>query len=214
MHVETLVVGPIQTNCHIVACARTKRAMVVDPGGEPERIVAAVRDAKLSVDWIVNTHGHGDHIAANGHLKGEFPDATLTIHPADAPMLGSPRLNLSLVTGWDISSPAADVELMDGDDVAVGELTIRVIHTPGHTPGGICLHRPAPAEGEAGLLLCGDTLFRGGVGRTDLPGGDMAALIRAIKARLLTLPDETDVLPGHGPATTLGQERIANPFLV
>ena len=213
MHIETLVVGPLATNCYVVSCPKSRAGMIVDPGGEAERIARYVQEARLQVTWIVNTHGHADHIGANAALKEIFRSAKLAIHPADAEMLAEPRLNLSLITGADVRSPAADVLLTESDGVEVGALGFRVIHLPGHTPGGIGLYRDASTGGQGGVVLSGDVLFAGSVGRFDLPGGDPDELIRAIKARLLVLPDPCAVYPGHGPATTVERERIGNPFL-
>lgn len=209
MRIETLAVGPLQSNCHVVTDGESPEAMIVDPGAEAGRIVAVVEALGGEPRWIVDTHPHGDHIAANAALKRRFPEAQLVIHRLDAPALTDPRLNLSYMLGANLVSPAADREVEEGDEIELGRLRFRVLHTPGHTPGGMCLL----ADTEPPVLFCGDTLFCGGIGRSDFPGGDHAALIDGIRRKLLVLPDATRVLTGHGPETTIGQERRGNPFL-
>ncbi len=210
MKVETLVVGQLQACCYIVACERSKQAMIVDPGDEPERIASAVERENLQVALILNTHGHADHIAANSALKRRFAGASLAIHSSDAAMLEDPQANLSALFGLPITSPSADRVLVDGDVVRLGDVEFSVIHIGGHSPGSICLL----TYGDAGsILFSGDTLFAGGIGRTDFPGGDLPELITGIKERLLSLPPETVVYPGHGPATTIREEARTNPFL-
>jgi hydroxyacylglutathione hydrolase len=224
VRIETLVVGPFGVNCYVVSERSGGPAMVVDPGFEPARILAAVRRAQLDVALIVNTHGHGDHIGANAAIKAAFPKAQTVIHADDAPMLADPALNLSLLFGYSSRAPAADRLVGDGDTLALGGLTFAVIHVPGHTAGGIALgwRPPRPAAPQAGadpdrtdppVLFTGDTLFAGAIGRTDFPDGDQERLLAAIRRRLLAWPDETLVYAGHGPATTIAVERLENPFL-
>jgi hydroxyacylglutathione hydrolase len=201
MIVERIEVGELGVNCYIVACESTRQAMVIDPGAEAERIAQLIETRGYSLRLIVNTHGHFDHIGGNAHLKARF-SPTLTIHRLDACMLADPEANLSwfLPERLSVVSPMADRMLSDGDRVAAGTASLEVMHTPGHTSGSICL------LGE-GVLFSGDTLFKDGVGRTDLPGGDGSQLSDSLAAKVFVLPGSTRVCPGHGPETSVGQER-------
>jgi glyoxylase-like metal-dependent hydrolase (beta-lactamase superfamily II) len=202
MRYKLIVVGGLETNCGLVYCPAGKECAVVDPGAEPERIIAAIAEEGLRPVLLINTHGHVDHTGANREIKDKY-GLPLLIHAADKDYLGrTHNLELSLFLGAH-DSPPADRLLADGDVIEVGRGRLRVLHTPGHTPGGICL------LGD-GFLLSGDTLFFEGVGRTDLPGGDPRRLVSSIRDKLMTLPDDIVVLPGHGPLTTIGQERAAN----
>ena len=205
MKYEIVVVGALETNCYLVYCEETRACAVVDPGADPERIVAAIAGLELKPVVVLNTHGHVDHIGGNGDIVQKY-GVPLAMHAADTGMLRvSDNIELSLLLGAR-DSPPPDRLLADGDEVAVGNTSLRVVHTPGHTPGSVgFIH--------GGVLFSGDTLFCGGVGRTDLPGGSWKDLERSIRERILTLPGETVVLPGHGPRTTVEQERLSNPFL-
>ncbi len=207
MVVRHLVVGTLQACCYVVGCPRTKRAMIIDPGGDAPKIISAADEAELTPVWIVNTHGHADHMAANAHLKQRYPEAAICIHPGDATMLTDPEENLSAMLGNPLCSPGADRLLAEGEELQVGDTSWRVMHVPGHTPGGICLL-------GKGVIFVGDTLFAGSIGRWDFPGGDYGLLIRGIREKLLALPPETVVYPGHGPATTVGDEKSCNPFFL
>jgi len=205
--IRTLEVTGFFTNCYLVACEETGEAAVIDPGGEAERILKAVAERQLKVRYIINTHGHIDHVGANARVK-EATGAQILIHAADAPYLLDERRNLLLYLPEARGSLApADRTLEEGEVISLGTtVRLTVLHTPGHTPGGICL------VGD-GLIFTGDTLFAGSIGRTDLPGGSYAELLRSIREKLLVYPDETIIYPGHGPSSTLGAERATNPFL-
>lgn len=205
MKVECLTVGAMASNCYLVWCEDTKEAIVIDPGAEGKRILSEVDKRDLKLKYIVNTHGHIDHIAANNVIK-EATDAELAIHVEDLSLLTDPELNLSQYMGRKYSSPRADLSLSDGDELTVGKDVLSVLHTPGHTRGGISLK-------GTGVVFVGDTLFAGSVGRTDFPGGSYDDLIASIKNKILPCGDEFIVYPGHGPATTVGHEREHNPFL-
>ena len=205
MIIESLTVGPIQANCYVLGCEDTSEAAVVDPGAEADRILLTLANHKLTLRYIINTHGHFDHVGANKRLK-EVTGARLLIHRIDAPMLS--RLAESAAT-WGLSaenSPAPDRMLEDDDTVTFGNITLKVLHTPGHTQGGISLYTD-------NCVFVGDTLFAGSVGRTDFPGGDAGVLRKSIHAKLFSLEDTVTVYPGHMGKTTIGEERRNNPFV-
>ena len=205
MEYKLVVVGPLETNCYLVYCGETLECAVIDPGAEADRIFPAIVECGLKPVVILNTHGHIDHIGANRDVKDKF-GVSLRIHPLDAPLLGKvQQFELSFFLGAK-ESPPADLPLADGETVAFGRCGLEVIHTPGHTPGSVSF------RGHK-VLFSGDTLFSGGVGRTDLPGGSTRDLETSIRERILRLPPETIVLPGHGPWTTVGDELASNPFL-
>jgi len=205
MRVETLVVGPVMTNCYIIACEETNEGAVIDPGGDAKAILAAVKRMGADVEYVLNTHGHFDHTLANDAIVAAT-GATLAIHEADAPMLAMG--GGAAWFGMKGSQSRPDLLLRDGDIVRVGNLQLRVLHVPGHSPGGVAFYLA-----EQGVVFSGDALFQMGIGRTDLPGGDYDRLIASIRTKLLTLPPDTVVYPGHGPATTIARERVGNPFL-
>jgi hydroxyacylglutathione hydrolase len=209
MLVSVVPVGVLQCNCTILGDPDSGQAIVVDPGDEVEKVLAALRRHGLRCTAILNTHAHIDHVGANQPLK-EATGAPVMLHEADLPLYDNLRIQAEWIGGL-IPEPArADVgHVTDGDRVTAGALTAHVLHTPGHTPGSICFH---VREGGP-LLLSGDTLFAGSIGRTDLWGGDFDQEIASIRQRLLTLGDTTRVIPGHGPETTIGWERQRNPFL-
>ena len=204
---EILPVGMLQCNCSILGDEASGEAIVVDPGDEIPRILAVLQRHKLTVKQILITHAHIDHIAGAARLK-QLTGAPILYNPRDLPLVKM----MDVQAGW-LGMPTPEVHppddtLEDGRVIAITGLTGNILHTPGHTQGSVCLHLPTQ-----NLLLAGDTLFAGSVGRTDLPGGDGPMLLRSIHNKILPLPDETVVVPGHGPKTTIGEERESNPFL-
>ena len=207
MILETLPVGPLQCNCSILGDETSREAIVVDPGDDIPRILALIAKHNLTVKQIVITHAHIDHIAGAHRLK-QLTGAPILYNQNDLPLVKM----MDIQAGWlGIPTPIVsnpDDTLDDGKLVAITGLAGSILHTPGHTEGSVCLYLP-----DQTLLLAGDTLFAGSVGRTDLPGGNTSKLLRSIHERLLTLPDDVAVIPGHGPVTTIGSERASNPFL-
>jgi hydroxyacylglutathione hydrolase len=208
MIVKMLVVGPFASNCYIVGSSSTKQGMIIDAGAEAGNILRTVQEMGLSISLIVITHAHMDHIDALRAVK-ERTNAQFAIHEAEKELLSTaPPMNVVAALGLSHfkSAPEPDRLLKDGDLVDVSDLHFKVLHTPGHSPGGICL------SGH-GVVFSGDTLFNFGIGRTDFAGGSYELLMKSIREKLMVLPDETIVYPGHGPSTTIGDERRGNPFL-
>ncbi len=207
MFFKRLVVGILETNCYLIGCKSSKTAAVIDPGGEEDvdLILNLLQKNNLNLKYIINTHGHADHIGGNKALKANTK-ALLLIHRLDAFMLIDANKNLSILEGKEIYSYPADRILEEGDEIILGSLKLSIIHTPGHTPGGISLVLN-------NIVFTGDTLFAGGVGRSDLPGGSYRDLQRSIKEKLLTLSDDKIIYPGHGPSSTIGEERRTNPYI-
>ena len=207
MILEMLTVGPFQENCYIIGEEASEVGALVDPGDEATRIALAVERTNLEVGSIIVTHAHIDHVGAVAALVDEYACPVL-MHAEAEPMLQqlpTQAMMMGLKFG---KVPAVDRHISDEEVLEVGDLWLRSLYTPGHAPGHLAFY----VEDE-GLVLCGDVLFAGSVGRVDLPGGSMEALMRSIEERLLTLPDETTVYPGHGPQTEIGNERASNPFL-
>lgn len=202
-----LPLGPLQTNCYLLGCNETQKAAVIDPAWDGRAIYDKAADEEWSVEKILLTHSHFDHVGGLAEIK-ELSNAPISIHPEAVPMLENAVLAGNM---WQISIPVPpppDTLLNDGDTIELGELQLEVLFTPGHAPGHVCFYLRSES-----VLFDGDVLFRQGIGRTDLPGGDFATLMDSIRQRLMILPDDTIVLSGHGPATTIGQERETNPFL-
>jgi glyoxylase-like metal-dependent hydrolase (beta-lactamase superfamily II) len=197
--------GPFAENTYVVVGRSGREAMIVDPGVDSEPVLDGVRARGLAVTLLLNTHGHLDHIAANAHFKRET-GAPLAIHSADLPLLRNVRLQASLYGLHAEDSPEPDLLLAEGSPLRFDGEDLEVLHTPGHTPGGVCVRR-------GGQLIVGDTLFRGSVGRTDLPGGSWDDLVRSIRTKLFALPDDVRCYPGHEGETTIGRERLSNPFV-
>ncbi|MBE0449644.1 MAG: MBL fold metallo-hydrolase [Clostridia bacterium] len=207
MLLEKIVVGSYAVNCYILGDEVSKEAIVVDPGAEADRILKKINDKSLSVKYIVLTHGHGDHIGAVEALK-TMTGAQVMIHHDDAYMLEDASKNFSSSIHGNSIAFKPDRTIGDGDVIQIGKIKIRVLHTPGHTYGGICLYAP-----NEKIVITGDTLFYGSVGRSDLEGGDHKQMIGAIIKQLMKLGDEVSVYPGHGASTSIGFERRKNPFI-
>lgn len=203
---RVLSVGMLESNCYILGDEETREAVVIDPGGDAPEILAALRQERLLLKTIINTHGHFDHVGANKELQ-EATGAPIAIHMADAPMLSKPSAEALFFTGGRLQPSRADILLQEGDILDFGRYQLKVLHTPGHTPGGICL-----VLLQEPIVYVGDTLFAGSIGRTDFPGGSFEELINSVRTKIFTLGDHYLVMPGHGPATTVGQERLYNPF--
>src|SRR6266478_2042933 len=205
---EILPVGPLRCNCSVIGDEATHEGMVIDPGDDISKIVALLQQHKLRVKQIVITHAHIDHVGGAMKLRA-VTGAPILLNENDYALLKM----LDLQAAWlGMALPDAveiDQSLAQGDSVRTGSLVATVLHTPGHTEGSICLYFPAEKK-----LIAGDTLFAGSIGRTDLPGGSMEKIMRSLYTQVLVLPDETEVVPGHGPVTTIGEERETNPFLV
>jgi hydroxyacylglutathione hydrolase len=204
---EIIVVGPLAVNCFLLGDEESRDGIVVDPGGDAAKVLAAVQRHGLTVSRVINTHGHFDHVGANRQVLAAT-GAELLIHREDAPFL-SRAADVAVMYGLSTeNSPPPDRFLEDGMVIGLGGTGITTLHTPGHTPGGCCLY--LEAEGK---VITGDTLFAEGVGRTDFPGSSHEALMTSIRTKLMTLPDAVVAYPGHGPATSIGHERRYNPYL-
>jgi glyoxylase-like metal-dependent hydrolase (beta-lactamase superfamily II) len=209
MDIEQMKVGFMDVFCFLIACPRSKEALVIDPAGDEEKVFARIKERDLTLKYIVNTHGHPDHTCGNAKMK-ELTGARIVMHELDNQIFSSEE-GLQMARQWGFTpSPPADMTVKDGDEIVVGDVTLKVLHTPGHSPGGICL------LGD-GNVFTGDTLFVGAVGRTDLPGASFDDFMRSIKEKLLTLPGETIVWPGHDygarPSSTIETEKRTNPYV-
>lgn len=203
--VHSLSVGPLQANCHLVICKESKESVIIDPGDEGGRIISLIDELDITPVMILLTHGHGDHIGAIADVKQKY-DCPIWIHKNEAHMLLDPAANLSVYLGVEITAPPADFTFTEQDTLTLSGHDVRVIETEGHSPMGCCFLFDQH-------LISGDALFKGSIGRTDFPGGSQEILIKRIKEKLFILPDDTIVYPGHGPSTTIGYEKMHNPFL-
>ena len=218
MKIDRLVLGEYETNCYVLRESKAaKDCLIIDTGLEAQELVDFLGRHKLNPAAVVLTHGHIDHINGVALLRAGFPKIKVYVHKLDAEMLTPPLAgeagltgamgNLSIMAGIQFIAEPADMLIEGGDIIEEAGIRLESLHTPGHTPGGVCLYSQ-----DEGIIFVGDTLFAGSVGRTDL-GGNMSQLIKSIREKLLTLPDETVVYPGHGPATTIAQEKTSNPYL-
>lgn len=201
---KIFTVGPMEANCYILYNPDKRAGLIIDPGAEGSHLIKFIKQEKISINYIINTHGHPDHIGANRKIK-EHTNAPILIHQYDAPMLAKSGSVLSLIFPLESSSPAADTFIKDGDLIECAGMKLKVLHTPGHTPGGISLLIDDS-------IFTGDTLFSGSIGRSDLPGGSPQVLLNSIK-KILSLDENLIIYPGHGPSTTVGQELHSNPFI-
>jgi len=209
MKIDCLVLGAYETNCYVLR--RSEEAadcLIVDTGIDSEQLIQFLQEQKLNPTALVLTHGHIDHIAGVNELHEKFPEIKVYIHKLDADMLEEPVSNLSAMTGAAFVTEPADFTLQEGDVIEQAGIKLSVLHTPGHTPGGISLYSE-----EQGVVFSGDALFADSVGRTDFPGGSMNQLVKGIKEKLLTLPEDTKVYSGHGPQTTIAHEKAYNQYL-
>lgn len=206
MLIETLVVGPLQVNCYVVGCEATGEGVVIDAGDEADDILAAIRQHGLKVKAILNTHAHFDHVGAVHALKAAT-GARFYLHQADLPLLRTAPMQAAYFGLRIGPTPEVDVYLNEGDEIVFGQERLQVLHTPGHTAGGVSF------VGDR-VAFVGDELFQDSIGRTDLPGGNYTQLIYTVRTKLFTLSDDVVVYPGHGPATTIGREKRHNPFFV
>ena len=208
MILHQFVVGSMAVCAYIVGCEETKKAAIVDPGGDEELLLSEIDKLGLTVEYIIATHGHPDHVCGNRKLQ-EVTGAKIIMHAADVEFFDQPEVKSYFSMLGLEPSPPVDITVNAGDEIKIGNVSLKVIHTPGHTPGGICLY-------SAPNLITGDTLFVGGLGRTDFPGGSHEELLNSIRTQLLSLPADTVVWPGHGyggSQSTIGTEVASNPFL-
>ena len=206
LKINTYVVGMVQTNCYVVINEETKKCFIIDPGASAKQLADKIRNEELLPTAILLTHGHFDHAGAAEKLAKEF-DIKIYAHEAEESTLKYPDKNVSWMVGTS-ETYCADIFLKDEQEIELADMKIKVFHTPGHTEGGCCYYLP-----EEGVLFSGDTLFAQSVGRTDFPGGSMSQIVRSIREKLMPLPEDTTVYPGHGDVTTIGIEKMENPYL-
>ncbi len=210
MIIDILVIGDFETNCYCLRENENSRdCVIIDTGLDETELIDFLVEKQLNPLALILTHGHIDHIAGLNAMRNKYPEIKVYIHKLDAESLSDPKGNLSFMTGGSFTTKPADHIVEDGDTIEQGGIKLEVLHTPGHTPGGISLYCP-----EDDVVFSGDALFADSVGRTDFPGGSMSQLVKAIKQKLLTLPDKTKVYPGHGPSTTIAREKNYNQYLI
>ena len=207
MRITNLPSGALQANTYLAVHVNNNKGFIVDPGGYNKVLTKEVRDNDVNIKYIILTHGHSDHICGVNEHKAEFPDAKIVAYKDEEAMLENPNLNQSPGFGVPYSTKA-DILVSDGDELKVGDVTLKFIHTPGHTEGGMCIYVK-----EAKALFSGDTLFRQSIGRTDFPGGSYKEIMDSIRKKLFLLPDDTNVFPGHMGTTSIGFEKENNPFV-
>ena len=207
MRITNLPSGALQANTYLAVDEKTNEGFIVDPGGYNKVLTKEVRDNDVNIKYIILTHGHSDHICGVNEHKAEFPDAKIVAYKDEEAMLENPNLNQSPGFGVPYSTKA-DILVSDGDELKAGDVTLKFIHTPGHTEGGMCIYVK-----EAKALFSGDTLFRQSIGRTDFPGGSYKEIMDSIRKKLFLLPDDTNVFPGHMGTTSIGFEKENNPFV-
>jgi len=215
MKIDCLILGAYETNCYVLRKESlglrnndaAQDCLVIDPGLEASELLEFLDEQKLNPVAVLLTHGHIDHIAGVTAMRSRFPEIKVYIHNLDAKMLTEPNTNLSAMTGSAFTTEPEDVSLQEQDVIDLAGMKLLVLHTPGHTPGGISLYSK-----EDSVAFVGDTLFAGSIGRTDFPGGSMSQLLASVREKLFTLPEETKVYPGHGPETTIAVEKAHNPF--
>jgi hydroxyacylglutathione hydrolase len=210
--IRRLVVGPLQANCYLFSSRDGLTTAIIDPGGDAEIIIACIEENDLQPVCIIDTHGHPDHTAANAVLKERY-GIPLFIHKNDASMLAKSNMLNVLTDVFFDPSPPPDRLLNDGEEIEIGREKLKVVHTPGHSPGSICLLYENAGD-RIPVLFSGDTVFEGSVGRADLPGGSYEVLIHSLTTRIIPLPPRTRILPGHGPETSLKKEKESNPFFI
>jgi len=205
LKVVRIPAGIYAANCYLVYSEKDNEGIVIDPGGDVDDIIAKIEELGLKIKYIILTHGHGDHIAGVGEIK-EYTNAPVLIHKDDEHLLRDGDNNLSSMMAMGRVELSADMIVEDGDEIFFGDLKAKIIHTPGHTPGGISIK-------IEDSIFTGDTLFAGSIGRTDFPGGSFEKIIDSIKNKIIIYPDDTKIYPGHGPSSTIKAEKATNPFL-
>jgi hydroxyacylglutathione hydrolase len=203
---ERIIIGPLGVNCYLIGSSTTRESLIIDPGDEPDKIIDAVQKSNAKPIAILCTHAHIDHAGAAAAIQKAY-SIPFYLHPADFPLLGAMEMQSMQLDLFYSGMPEASRHLSDGETLLAGEASFTILHTPGHSPGSICIH-------SDGFVITGDTLFAGSIGRCDLPGGDQRLIMKSIRSKLMVLDDAERVCPGHGPLSSIGVERRRNPFLI